>query len=278
VFSFENEDLPETDTTNAVETGRVPLARYNFSRNNATLCMLHFQFFSELTTGINIRGYLEQNLQLSGSVIDTSIIPFVDRIPKDLPGNDQVQAQLSDLLKNTIELATLIAQEDLNADNAEISSKIKFKVDELKEKLLIERKKKAHELWLMREERRKKERDERNLEFDKTYRDLLKKEKEMKKMEEEEERKKNSLIGKAKSGVGGLFTGKLPGLGFGRPFSREKKEGGAEGGAEEKKETSGRASPVEGFMKSMKGLPKIPSIRRKSTTKVPELKIPPVPK
>ena len=60
VFSFENEDLPETDTTNAVETGRVPLARYNFSKNNATLCMLHFQFFSELTTGINIRGYLEQ--------------------------------------------------------------------------------------------------------------------------------------------------------------------------------------------------------------------------
>lgn len=135
--------------------------------------------------------HLLQNLQLSGSTINTSIIPFVDRIPKDLPGNDQVQAQLRDLLKNTIDQATKIAQEDLDADNAEIATKIKFKVDELKEKLLIARKEKAHELWLMREERRKKERDERNLEFDKTYKDILKKEKEEKKRLEEEERQKN---------------------------------------------------------------------------------------
>lgn len=76
-----------------------------------------------------------------------------------------------------------------------------------------------------------------------------------------------SMLGKAKAGVGGLFTGKLPGLGFGRPFSREKKEGG---GAEERKEGSGRASPVEGLFKS---LPKIPSVRRKSAVKVPELNL-----
>ena len=261
VFSFENEDLPETDTTNAGETGRVPLARNNFSRNNATLCMLHFQFFSELTTGINIRGYLEQNLQLSKHP-NTSIIPFVDAIPKDLPGNDQVQAQLSDLLNNTIEQATKIAQEDLDADNAEISSKIKFKVDELKEKLLIERKKKAHELWLMREERRKKERNERNEEFNKTYKEILKKQKEQKKKLDEEERQKNSIVGKAKAGMGGLFGGKLPGLKFGRPFSREKSArdssadggGGGEGkGGEEKKE-GGRVSPVGEMVKN---LPKV---------------------
>ena len=203
----------------------------------------------------------------------THIIPFVDDIPKDLPGDDQVQAQLSELLKTTIVQANRIQQEDLDADNAEISEKIKFKVDEIKEKLLEERKKKAHELWLMREARRKKEREERNQEFDATYKEILRKEKEEKeRAKAEEERKQNSILGKVKSGGQGLignFLGKskLPGLvgdNF-RPFSREK-ERDEEGGEVARK--SGRASPVAELVMS-----NLPKIGLPSTVSVPSLNL-----
>ncbi|GMH80843.1 hypothetical protein TL16_g08718 [Triparma laevis f. inornata] len=262
VFSLDNEDMPETDALNAVTTGRVELSRYNFTKNNAVICLLHFQFFSEMTTAINISGYLTQNLQLEETP-NTEISPFVDAIPKDLPGPDKVQAQLTSLMKLTMTEAMKIAEEDAQEDQKGIDVKIKFKVDELRDKLLGERKEKNDRLKAEREARREKERKERNDEFHATYKDILKKEKEDKKrLEEEERRKANSLSGmldKTKNS----FKGGLPGINlnlgsFPRPFSREKKEG--EGGREVGGE-GGRVSPIFGrnspVMVSMKSLPKI---------------------
>ncbi len=267
VFSFDNEDLPETDTTNAVTTGRVPLARYNFTRNNATLVLLHFQFYSELTTSINIKGYLSQNLNLFIQP-KTHIIGHTDFIPKDLPGNDQVQKQLKDLMKLTIQQDTKIRQEDLDADNAEIATKIKFKVDEIKEKLLLERKKKAEELRLMREERRERERTERNKDFKKTYKDILRREKEEnERLEAErvaEEKRKAGMLGSLKSGFIGSLT-KLPGIKISRPFSREKN--GDEG--------SGRVSPVD-VLKSGRSSPILQNSSSLIKSMTSSIKIPPI--
>ncbi|GMH80594.1 hypothetical protein TrST_g628 [Triparma strigata] len=258
VFSLDNEDMPETDTTNAVTTGRVELGRYNFTRNNAVICLLHFQFYSEMTTAINISGYLTQNLQLEEKP-NTDISPFVDAIPKDLPGNDKVQAQLTSLMKLTMTEAMKISEEDAQEDQKEIDVKIKFKVDELRDKLLAERKEKNDRLKAEREERRERERKERNDEFHETYKNILKKEKEDKKMAEEEERRKaNSLSGMLEKGKN-IKIG-LPGINLGsfsRPFSREKNgEGGGSASP-----VFGRTSPVSQMTSSLKSLKSLPKIK-----------------
>ena len=254
VYSMENELEPETDTTNAVETALVPMRRYNFTTNLSIIVLLHFQFFSEMTTCINIAGYLNQNLNLPFRP-ETKIIPFVDSIPKDLPGKDQVQKQLIDLMKLTIQQDTRIRQEDLDADNAEIGSKIKFKVDELKEKLLIERKAKAEILQVEREERRDRERAEQNAEHETMYKEVKKKEKklaeEARKKEEEAISMKN-LLGKGRGMVGSLkkFGTGLPGIKFGKSSfgsGKTSPELDGEGGV-----AGGRASPtLEGGLKSL---------------------------
>ena len=246
VYSMENEDLPETDTTNAVTTGLVPLKRYNFSTNMSVIVLLHFQFFSEMTTCINVAGYLNQNLNLAFKP-ETKIISFTDSIPKNLPGSDEVQKQLINLVKLTIQQDTKMREEDFNADNAERGTKIKFKVDEIKEKLLVERKRVAAELKLGREARRDKERAGVNQAHNVMYKAKRKQDKEEAVARAEEDRlaaekEARSLLkgGFSPQGLLGgikrltlagrdrlsLVGGGLPGIGFGR-----KKASGAEGGA-----------------------------------------------
>jgi hypothetical protein len=54
VFSLDNEDLPETDSSLGVKTCLVPLSRYNLSiRGSSRVCLLHTTFFSE--TKVNER-------------------------------------------------------------------------------------------------------------------------------------------------------------------------------------------------------------------------------
>ena len=208
VFSLDNEDLPETDTTNAVTTGRVPLSRYNMTKNGSIITLLHFQFFSGLTTSINIKSYLDQNLNLLKMPI-TTVSPFVDGIPKQMPGTDAVQMQLVNLIKKTIVTDTRIRTEDLNADNAEIATRIKFKVDEEKEKLLVIRKEKAEELKVMREERRAKEREERDEGHETMFQEVLKNEKIQEEKEIKEAEEKAAAEAKKKKGIfGGLGLGK----------------------------------------------------------------------
>ena len=215
VYSLDNEDLPETDTLNALETGLVPLKSYSLSTNNSTVCLLHFQFFSEMTTCINIKGYLDQNLNLK-TPPKTNIIPFVDTVPKNLPGDDQVQAQLTKLISLTMEQDTRIRKEDLDADQEAIGNQIMERVAQEKEKLLVKRRIVAEELRVIREAERDVRTKERKKEEKKAFKLILKKEAEeeaaRKQKEVEEDRK---LVNSAGKVLGGLMGGlkRLPSLG-----------------------------------------------------------------
>ena len=168
-----------------------------------------------MTTCINIKGYLDQNLNLK-TPPKTNIISYVDSIAKNLPGDDQVQAQLTKLMELTIEQDTRIRKEDLDADNANISNLIMEKVAEEKEKLLAGRRLIALELKAKREAERARRATARNDDFKDTFKEIMKKEKEEELLEKqrlaEEERKKLGSAGRMMGSMKGLLGKKLPKL------------------------------------------------------------------
>jgi len=144
LYSLDNEDIPETDTLNGLHTCDETLEAYSLKTGGSRVTLLHFQFFSSLTTTINIRHFIQSNIILERQP-STTIIRHLTNIPEDLPGDDLVQGKLCDLLDRQQLMAETIALEEKREDDARNKESLKGEVDKLKAASLGARKLAAEE-------------------------------------------------------------------------------------------------------------------------------------